>query len=474
MTAIVDQHGNPMTRRGASGDTRQLDAAGTGHRWSKAPFLHSFANEAIQGGMLIRSRAKYFARNNPNIVSAVDSLVANIVGNGIRPQPRHPDPDVRERLGDLWEDWQERADVTGCHDFYGLQALAVRQMVEAGEAFCRYLVRDGALRLQLLSPDQLPFDDHRRVDGGGLVRAGVEVDADGAPVGFHFRRARPGDVHSPVEVARIPAADVAHVFNQLEPGQPRGVTWLLPILLTMLDFDAYEDATLVRQKVAAMAAGAVIDMNGEQTGVTGRGDGFAEAEWGPGTLFRLDPGQDIRWFNPPDTGNHAEFTKHKLRMIAVGIGATYELISGDYGEHNYSSLRASYIELRRRVRQIQHGPITHQLLRPTWRRFIDHLALSGEIDLADLQARPRAYSAEWLAPRFEAADPLKDIKAELAEIRAGLKSRSQAARERGISVEELDRQIAEDRAREQRLGLAFDASDSPAGAPATTTGDSDT
>jgi lambda family phage portal protein len=151
-------------------------------------------------------------------------------------------------------------------------------------------------------------------------------------------------------------------------------------------------------------------------------------------------------------------------MIGVGIGATYELISGDYSEHNYSSLRASYIELRRRIRQIQQGVLAHQMLRPTWRRFIGHLVLRGELDADDVRANPRQYGADWLPPRFEAADPLKDVQAELEEIKAGLKSRSQAAQERGIAVEELDRQIAEDVARERRLGIAPDASPSPAAA----------
>jgi len=463
LTAILDHTGTPMSRPSAAPTReRQLDAAGHGSRWQRAPYLQNFASEAVQGGQIIRSRARYFARNNPNISAAVDALVANIVGTGIRPQPRHSDEATRQRLSEAWEDWQEQADVTGQHDFYGLQALTVRQMIEAGEGLLRFLVRDGELHLQHVAADQLPFDDHRRVEGG-TVRAGVEVDADGAPRAYHLHPARILDFMEPVQTRRIPAADVLHVFRQLEPGQPRGVTWLLPILLTMLDLDQFEDATLVRQKVAAMAAGAVVDVQGEQTGVSGTTDGgFADAEWAPGMLFRLDPGQDIRWFNPPDTGDHGEFVKHKLRMIGVGIGATYELISGDYSEHNYSSLRASYIELRRRIRQIQQGVLAHQMLRPTWRRFVGHLVLRGELDAADVRANPRQYGADWLPPRFEAADPQKDVEAELAEIRAGLKSRSQAARERGIAVEELDRQIAEDVARERRLGIAPDASPSPA------------
>ncbi|MBN8957923.1 MAG: phage portal protein, partial [Rhizobiales bacterium] len=43
------------------------------------------------------------------------------------------------------------------------------------------------------------------------------------------------------------------------------------------------------------------------------------------------------------------------------------------------------------------------------------------------------------------------------QIRAGLKSRSQSIAERGYDIEEVDAAIAADRAREERLGLAFDS-----------------
>lgn len=51
--------------------------------------------------------------------------------------------------------------------------------------------------------------------------------------------------------------------------------------------------------------------------------------------------------------------------------------------------------------------------------------------------------------------PLKDIRAETLAIQSGFKSRTQAIGERGFDAAMVDAEIASDRDREARLGLAF-------------------
>ena len=63
----------------------------------------------------------------------------------------------------------------------------------------------------------------------------------------------------------------------------------------------------------------------------------------------------------------------------------------------------------------------------------------------------------WLPPKWEWVDPLKDARAEIEQIEAGLKSRTQALAERGYDAEQVDAEIAADKAREQSLGLSFGA-----------------
>ena len=60
---------------------------------------------------------------------------------------------------------------------------------------------------------------------------------------------------------------------------------------------------------------------------------------------------------------------------------------------------------------------------------------------------------------------MKDANAEIAQIEAGLKSRTQAIAERGYDAEQVDAEIARERDREKRLGLDFRRPGSPAQAP---------
>ena len=76
--------------------------------------------------------------------------------------------------------------------------------------------------------------------------------------------------------------------------------------------------------------------------------------------------------------------------------------------------------------------------------------------------RSRLLAANWLPTKWDWVDPLKDANAEIAQIEAGLKSRTQAIAERGYDAEQVDREIAAERERERLLGLDFRRPGSPA------------
>ena len=74
----------------------------------------------------------------------------------IKPQSLSDDEGFKTAVQALWRDWVEEADAAGQTDFYGLQALACRAMLEGGECLIRLRPRrpeDGLsvpLQLQLL------------------------------------------------------------------------------------------------------------------------------------------------------------------------------------------------------------------------------------------------------------------------------------------------------------------------------------
>ncbi len=444
--------------------TRSLDAAGGGRRWENAGRIDSTNAAIFAGGQTIRARAGHYVRNNGWAASGVTAIVANAVGTGIRPQSEHPDQARRAEIDRLFADWSGSADAAGITDFYGLQSLCLRGMVEAGEAFLRLRVRlpgDGLpvpLQLQALDPAQVDPAFHRDLAGGVRIRAGVEFDAIGRRAAYHIFRDHPGDPFATrYDTARVPAADVIHLFTLLTPGQVRGVSWLTPVLLRLHELDGFEDAQLVRQKVAALFSGFIIDPTGAAEGFTGDRTGeVLQSGLEPGTLKVLPPGFDIKFADPAEAGRtYRDFVRTQLRHIASGLGVTYEQLSGDLEGVNYSSIRAGLIEFRRRVEALQSQVIIHQLCRPIWRRFITLAVLSGALPAPGFDRDPAPWLAcKWVPQGWEWVDPLKDVQADRQAVEAGFKSRAEVIAERGRDPERVDAEAADDQARRERLGLA--------------------
>jgi lambda family phage portal protein len=442
-----------------------FDAAGGGRRWEGAKGIEALNTSILAGATMAARRAGWYARNNPWVASAVQGLVANAIGSGVKPRSMHPHAAVRDRLHTLWNRWTDHADAAGLTDFYGLQALALRAMVESGESFARLRFAeagdDPPLAIDILDREQVPTELHREVGAGARIRAGIEFDAAGRRVAYHCYRHRPGDALAPMafDTVRVPAADMLHLFQPLAAGQLRGITWLAPILLRLHELDQYEDAALVKAKVAALFTGFIRDPDGTVAGLNNGSavNGVLNVGMEPGSLIPLPPGADIQFSDPADPGDYGAFVKNHLRAIAAGLGVPYELVSGDLEGVSYSSIRAGLLEFRRRIEQLQYAVIVFQFCRPVWERFVRLAALSGAIDARSFDRDPAAFLAvEWLPPKWDWVDPLKDARAEIEQIRAGLKSRSQSIAERGYDIEEVDAAIAADRAREQRLGLSFD------------------
>ncbi len=443
--------------------TRSLDAAARGRRWDGAPVVsRSLTGEIAGQGRTIAARAAHVCRNNAHAAAAVQALVANIIGPGIKPSSQHPDPATRERIHELWSDWTDRADYDGQGDFYAVQAMACRQMVEAGESFGHLLIDGTApgvpLRLRLIHPDQVPFE-FPLIGPASRVRAGVELDDLGRVAAYHVMPRRPDDPLAPFDRAftpiRFAADDVAHLFHALEPGQLRGLSWFAPVLLKLHDLDQHADAALVRAKVSALVMGALTDAEGNAAGLDGTRDGNTlTAGMEPGTILNLPPGTSLEWFDPrPDT-SFADFTRSHLRAVAAGIGIPYEMLTGDLSGVNYSSIRAGMVEFRRKLEHWQHNVMVYRFCRPVFDRFIEAAALAGLLPGYADDPAP-FHRVEWLPPKLAWVDPKKDAEAEIIAIGAGLKSRTQAVTERGYDPERLDAEIADEREREARLGLSF-------------------
>jgi len=433
---------------------RSFDAAAGGRRGAGfGRHFGSHGTETLAAAIPVRARARHAYANNGYIRNAVDAIVAEAVGAGIEANSAYPDKDVAALIDKAFSDAD--LDAEGRTDFRGMTAAAVLAEYVDGEALFVAEQRGSTVWRQYPA-EALDESDTRELGDGGYVVAGVEFAANGTRRAYHFRPQRSNDLFPTAqETIRVPAEDVIHIFRQLGPGQVRGISQLAPILLTVNELDQALDAMLVGLKISSMFAGFVTDT----TNMGGAGEAFPEADGGdislePGVVRVLPGGTDIKFAAPEQAKESIAFAKLTLGQIAAGLGVPQHLVDGDLSQANYSSLRAGLLPFRAKVEQYVYHTLVPQFLNPVFRRFVTDEYVAARLDVADLTA---AQKAEWLPPRPMQVDPQKDMEAARAALAMGLTSRRQAVAQLGWNVAELDREIADDRAREAELGLTFRA-----------------
>ena len=163
------------------------------------------------GGEQLRARARQLCRENPYASAACESFSAAAVGAGIKPSSLVEDADLKKVVQKAWLRWTDEADADGLTDLYGLQALAARAMFEAGEVFIRFRQRrlsDGLsvpLQIQLYESEMLAYTLNIPAVNGNIIREGIEFDAIGRRVAYHFYRSHPGEVFPSSSTSASPA-----------------------------------------------------------------------------------------------------------------------------------------------------------------------------------------------------------------------------------------------------------------------------
>ncbi len=256
--------------------TRGYDGAAKGRRtegW-RAPGT-SADTEVGVAGALLRDRMRDLVRNNPHAAKAVAVLVNNIVGAGIMPRAASGNDKLDRKVDALFAQWSDKAHADGQLDFYGLQTLICREMVEAGEVLVRRRLRrasDGLpvpLQVQVLEADFLDATKSGALGAGRLVQ-GIEFDAVGKRRAYWLHAEHPGDAYGALQnrlqSRPVPASEIAHVYEK-QRTQARGVPWGAPVIRSLRDLDDYEVAELVRKKTEACVTAIVFGDDEAQQGI---------------------------------------------------------------------------------------------------------------------------------------------------------------------------------------------------------------
>lgn len=451
------------------------DAATVGRRASSLRASRSDADAAAAQRGRMAAYARDMVRNTPFAARAQSVIAGNVVGDGIIPKIAITHPNLNKkmlrRLRNLaLKRIEEHLDSTridreGRLNLYGLQQLVVKTMVDAGEALVRIhkdclIPKALPLQLEVLEPDYLDNDKFGSYAGGGEIRNGIEYDERGARVAYWLYPEHPGaegvlKLGRGVSV-RVPADEILHIYRVDRPGQQRGVTWFAPVMMRMQDLANHEDAQLMRQEIAACFA--VFRTTGTTEGGAEREGDFSELA--PGAIYDLADGEDVKFAAPPGVDGYDEFTRSVLRSIAAGLGITYESLTGDLSQVNFSSARMGRLDMDQNVSSWQWTIMIPQMMHHLGPLFVDAWqAMDAEYLISKgLPADIWSYlSLTWVPPRKFLVDPAREFAALREAVRSGFASRQQVVRMLGIDPERLLEEQRQDKEEADRLGLPFDS-----------------
>lgn len=443
---------------------RRFDGASKTSRFSQWKRPGTSADAAMVASLpLLRNGSRDLTRNNPWAEKAITVIESNTIGTGIRGLIQHKDERRRAALQEKFWEWAGTSSIDADErlDIVGLQNLSMRTIVESGEVILRRRYRRSRddlpipVQIQVLEPDHLDSRQDGDLPNGGWIFNGIEFDKRGRRVAFHLFEEHPGDAfnyRASYNSFRVPAADVIHAFDPKRAGQNRGYPWVAAGMRRLKDFDDYEDAQLVRQKIAACFTGFIHDVNsaGGVTGLDKTGPTEDNLEYlQPGIIERLPPGKEITFPQPPAVQNYDEYTKNILRGVAAGYGITYEALTGDYSNVNFSSGRMGWLEMARNVNRWQHTIMRIQILDRVGRWFFGGSTLAG-VDSSDAWIK-------WSLPRREMIDPTREIPAAVKAIRGGLMSLQRTHASMGYETDEILDEIEADNARLDKKGIVLDS-----------------
>lgn len=435
-------------KRGYSGAARGR----RGKNW------HSNSNDAevevSQSLGILRNRSRDLIRNDPFAKKGILAIVNNTVGTGIIPKVSDP------RLNKMFMQWADsrKADFYGRLNLYGLTRLVFNTVVQSGECLIirkRQADKDFPIQLQVLEPDYL---DSTKYDNDDRIRDGVEYDDDGRVVAYWLFQEHPGGrvriKDRKFNSVRMPAADVIHVYDFDRPGQVRGVPWMSSIMLQLRDLGDYDDAQLLRQKIAACFVGFLKDNQDPITQASTTEEKKPMSErFEPGAWEVLPPGKEMQLAVPPGVGaDYDPYIRRNLIKVAAGMGISYEALTGDLSNVNFSSGRMGWIEFQRNIDVWRWMILVPGFLDPVFEWWLD-----GKIINDPQVSSNTSATCSWTPPRREMIDPVKETEGMKNQVRCGFLTPSGAVRELGYDPDEHFKEFASDMKMLDRLELRLDS-----------------
>ena len=409
----------------------------------------------------LRSRSRQMVRDSGYAKRAKAVLVNNTIGTGVglQAQVMGTRGELNKRVNDDIErahrEWS-RAD--SCHTggklhLADMERALLGEVAEAGEVFVRLHMRPfGAskvpLALEVIEAERIA--DHIVLPGplaaGHEVRMGVEVDRFQRPVAYWIRQRHAGDIlpgasGGSEHAERVPAGQVLHLCLTTRWPQTRGEPWFHTAVRKLDDVNEYSQHEISAARASAAYFATIKTPEADNPLQDDEDEGVMNIE--PLTIQELRPGEELD-FHTPNRPNAAfdGFMRAMLREIAAGIGISYESLSRDYSQSNYSSSRLALLDDRDGYRALQQWWV-RSFRDPLYRLWLQQAVLARAIPAVPVDAyavdMARYEAVLWKLRGWSWVDPTKEVNAYKEAVKAGFTTVTDviAATAGGMDVEDV-------------------------------------
>lgn len=450
-------------------DSGQVDRLNSG--WTPVNAMAEQVDRAQRD--IIRARARDLERNSDIAEGIIGPFERNVIGTGMQVQAKimkkdavTEDDELNDQIEDLWEDWchARNCDVTGLQSFQEMQVMAMRRLlVDGGIFFIKAYTSGGTVpfSLQAREVDEL---DTSKYDMPGLNRnrvvGGIEMDEYNKPVAYWLKKYTP-DGYWSGESERIEAKRIIFLWRKIRPSQIREMSPLAKTLPRVRDVNEFVEAVSVKERILACLS--VFITKKEPTGGLGRGiasgttdnkSGYRQQTVSPGMIKELEPGEAVSAVTPSGQATSAkDFISSQQRLAGAGQGLSYEAVSRDMSQVNYSSARQGLLEDQRTYGMLQQFLIEH-FCWEVYTEFVISAVLSGQIDIPDFWKNKRKYLKHiWICPGWSWIDPMKEVSANKVALETGQNTLAQICAEQGLDYKEVLKQRAKEIKLAQELGI---------------------
>jgi len=215
------------------------------------------------------------------------------------------------------------------------------------------------------------------------------------------------------------------------------------------NLDEFQDARLEQMKVAACLVGTVSRTTNKPGAGVGENATPLPSRLRPGAVIPLRHNETMAFNQPPSVAGQHEYVTEELHSIASDFGITYQAMTQDLKQVNFTSGRMGWLDMYREVQQDRDLYIKPQLLIPIWGWLQEAFEFTG-LPVRDL-------TCEWIPPRREMFDPTKEIPPLIKAIRSGLKPMQRALQEQGDDPDVILAQYQEWNKNVDRFKLVLDS-----------------